>query len=306
MFTLSNNELLIFQSLCYKHQSVDELVTASGLSSKTVYRLTSSLTSKGLIVRLTRGKGFLPAASLHGVALRNYAISNQHSLDAISGSRLLILLSLIQSPKGMNRIALETRLRQETVRTLSWRLRRIGVVSHAINGALQVSPTDTAIVRFLTDFSKGASIHIMQKKSKEAAMIWSGGLELIFSADAVDDHEGVERTAPSAMCDFGVPLLSAGRDYYYHAHWNPKLRPEDVALHSILIDPGSTRAAAYSILLLKKAGFDQAYLMEEAKRLGMGDVAKDMVRLLSGRGGVGPRMPTMSDLEDLYRLYGVG
>lgn len=304
MFTFTKNELEIFRAVCLENKSVSDIVESTAPSSKTVYRLVETIEKDGLVRKQgERGARFAPSTDLHAVALKKYVLSDGRPLDAIVGSRLLVLLSISNFPKGIKRIAKETKLKQETVRVLIWSLRTYGIVMQE-GSKIKISPTDTFMIQFLQDFSRGANLKIMEEKTKVGAMLWSDGLEFIFSAPSLSDPVGVKKTGITAMAEYGLDFISE-TNYYYYAYWHPDLKVEDVAIHNLLIGPNSVRNISYSILLLKKTGYDRRYLTKEARCVGINKLVREVLDIAEGKEVANPFLPSKMDMESLYAQYGV-
>lgn len=135
-------------------------------------------------------------------------------------------------------------------------------------------------------------------------MLWSGGLESIFSAPSLNDTSGVQATGVSAMGRYGVDLITR-TNYYYCAYWEPELKVEDIALHTLLVDAHDVRGIIYSILVLKKAGFDRERFMGEARRVGIEELAKEVVSFIVGKEVTYTFLPSRSDMEEYYAQYEV-
>jgi hypothetical protein len=120
----------------------------------------------------------------------------------------------------------------------------------------------------------------------------------------LEDSNGIRKTGISAMANYGIPFVSE-TVYYHYSNWNSELKPENIAIHNLLSNPFSSRVVSYSILLLKKTGFDKVYLLEQSRYTGIENLVKDMISILSGRVAKNRFMPNLADLEDLYVQYGV-
>jgi hypothetical protein len=303
-YIFNKNQLGIFRDICLGINSVNEIMRSSGQSNKTVYRITESLTKAGLISRPEgRGTRFSPSTDLHAAALKKYLLSKEHPVDAITGSKLHIMMSICQTPKDIERIAMETGLKRESVRVLTWDLRNYGVLAQ--DGPLiKISPTDMSMTQFLQDFSKGVNLRLMEERTKVGIMLWSGGLEFIFSTASLEDSSRVRKTGISAMSEYGLQFI-ADSDYYYYSNWNLELKPEDIAIHNLLANPNSSRIISYSILLLRMNGFDKDYLLEESRYAGIEGLVKEIVDMIEGRPTMNRFMPSLTDMKDLSIQYGV-
>jgi hypothetical protein len=284
--------------------SVPDIVSYTEYSNKTVYRITETLNENGFS-RSHSGRGvrFVPSTDLHAAALKKYVLSNEHPLDAITGSKLLVLLSITYVPKSIDRIAKETKLKEDTVRVIVWGLRNYGIVTK-IGSKIMISPTDVFMSQFLQDYSKGMNLKTMDDKTKSGIMLWNGGLEFIFSASSLDDPAGINRTGISAMAEYGLQFVSE-TNYYHYSYWHPEMKAEDVAIHNMLINQYNSRGSGYSILLLKKNGFDPRYLLEGARYVGIDRIVKEIIGIISGKDATNPFLPNRDDMEGLYQQYGV-
>lgn len=301
-YTLTRNQLEVFREICLGKETVGEIAGSSSQSSKTVYRITEALSEFGIIARSEgRGARFSPSAGIHSAALKRYLLSKERPVDAIVGSKLLLLLSISQMPKSMERIAKETGLKRDTVRVLTWSLRNFGIVAQQ-GSKIAISETDLFMKQFLQDFSKGVNLSIMQGRTKVGILIWSGGLEFIFSTPSLDNSTRIRKTGISAMAKYGIQLISE-TNYYYYSNWNIDLRPEDIAIHNLLTDRFNSRIISYSILLIKKTGFDSAYLLEESRYAGVDGLVRDIINLVNGRPVNNRYMPSIADMKDLMVQY---
>jgi hypothetical protein len=213
------------------------------------------------------------------------------------------MLSISHVSKSMERIAMETRLKRDTVRVLAWSLKNYGIINQE-GSNIRISPTDFFMTQFLQDFSKGVNLNIMEDKTPVGIMLWSGGLECVFSTPSLEDSSGIRKTGISAMANYGIRFVSE-TEYYHYSNWNSELKPEDIVIHNLLSNPFSSRVVSYSILLLKKTGFDKAYLLEESRYAGIGHPVREMIAIMSGKATKNRFMPSMADLEDLCSQYGV-
>ncbi len=304
MFTLTKNEIMLFTALCQESRPISELAISASLSLRTAYRLSGTLERYGLVHRRgERGARLEPGTTLQAVALKRFVLSEERPVEAIVGSKLLVLLSISSVPKTIAQVSRETNLKLETVRVLAWGLKGLGIVQQERN-TLRISPTDTIMTQFLQDYSRGVNLTVMEEKTKVGVMLWSKGLEFIFKAPSLEDPEEVRRTGTKAMSEYGLDFISETNCYHF-TYWHPCLRVEDIALHNLLIGPQDVRGISYSIMLLRKAGFDRQYLKEEARRVGMVKLVNEVVDTAEGKEVDRPFLPRREDMESLYVQYGV-
>ena len=305
MYVLRRNELRVFKSICDGAKSTANLVETLGVSAISVYRAVESLSSKKMIKARRTGKRLLlaPSSHSHSKALAAYLEGSRRPIEPLIGSRLLVLLSVSSNPKRLDRVAEETRLTSESVRRIVWNLKGFGAVNQE-KRVISTPQSDTALLRFLQDFSRGACAAVLETIAPTGTVLWSEGLEFIFSARALVEARGVRETGITAMSRRGLRFVSDTR-YYHCAYWNPRLRTEDIALHQILVDPSSTRNISYGILFLMKEGHRPTYLVKQGEAVGAGELARQIAGYLRGEVVDNPHFPSISDMAELRAQYGV-
>lgn len=305
MYTLRKNELRAFKSVCRGAKTSDQLERATGMSRISTYRTIQSLSSKKLLAVDREGKHLRlrPDPRGHSKALAAYLDGKDRPIAPLIGSRLLVLLSVSNRPKTLERIAKETWLGRESVRRVVWELKGFGAAVHE-DGYVFIPQTDTALVRFLGDFSKGACEAVLESLSSTGTVLWSEGLQFVFSARRFEDTKGVSETGMTAMAKRGLPATSDKKHYHY-AYWRPRLRTEDIALHNVLIDPCSTKGVSHSLLFLAKEGYNPEYLNEQGAAMGAGELVDKIVTYLGGEPVNDARFPSRSGMTRLFSQYGV-
>jgi predicted transcriptional regulator len=305
MYTFRKNELRVFKTICHGARSTDEVKRSTGISAISVYRAVQSLTSKKLIGAERTGKRLRLSRTPHGhsKALAAYLEGKKRPVEPLIGSRFLVLLSVSSNRKDLDRIAKETWLTSESVRRVVWELKGLGVVTQK-GRSVSIPPSDTALVHFLKDFSKGACETVLESVAATGTVLWSEGLQFVFSARRFEDTKGVNETGMTAMSKRGIPAISDMRHYHY-AYWRPRLRAEDIALHNVLIDPRNSRGVSHSLLFLIKEGYDYRYLTEQGEAVGAGALSERIVRYLGGEAVDDARFPSRSGMTRLCAQYGV-
>ena len=305
MYALNTNELRTFKAICDGANSTIELVEALSVSAISIYRAVQSLSSKKLIETRRTGKRLLLSPSPHGhsKAMVAYLGGNGRPIEPLIGSRLLVLLSVSSIPKSLDRVAEEVMLTSESVRRIVWALKGFGAVSQD-KSTVSIPQQETALVRFLQDFSKGANMAMLESIAPAGTILWNEGLEFIFTSRTPLSYRGVSETGITAMSKRGLQFISDAR-YYHCAYWRPRLRKEDIAMHQILIDPNSTRNISYGLLFLMKEGYNPAYLAKLGNTIGAGVLARQIAVYLRGEVVENPHFPNESDMEQLRVQYGV-
>lgn len=305
MYVLNRNELRVFKAICEGARSTADLVHTLGISTISVYRAVGSLASSKLVGTRRLGKSIevSPSAHGHSKALAAYLEGSRRPIDPLIGSRLLVLLSVSSNPKAMERVAEEVGLSSESVRRIVWDLRGFGAVNQE-RRTISVPNSDTMLTRFLQDFSKGSCAAVLESIAPTGSVLWSEGLEFIFSSRTPVDALCAAETGITAMSKRGLRFMSDTK-YYHYAYWRPRLRNEDIALHQILVDPSSTRNISYGLLLLMKEGYSPAYLSKQGDALGAPALARQITLFLSGRDVDSPHFPSKADMTELLEQYGV-
>jgi hypothetical protein len=94
--------------------------------------------------------------------------------------------------------------------------------------------------------------------------------------------ENFHKTATSKLSEYGLPLFSEFDIYFYSTN-KKTIRPEDVILHTLLIEPNNVRYTTYALLLLRKVKkqIDITYLQQEAERVGLKNQIASMLQFLA-------------------------
>lgn len=305
MYAFNRNELRVFKAICEGLGSTSDIAEALGLSTISVYRAVDSLSSRKLVHARREGKRLhlSPGPHGHSKALCTYIVGNRRPVEPLIGSRLLVLLSVSSHPKTLERVAEEVRLSRESVRRVVWQLKGFGAIAQE-EGKIAIPRSDPTLARFLQDFSKGACASMLESMAPAGAVLWSEGLEFIFSSRTPLDERGVSETGITAMSRRGLRFMS-DLSYYYCAYWRPRLRREDIALHQMLIEPGSTRNISYGLLFLMKEGYSPARLVRVGEALGARTLAEEAAKYLSGGVTDSPYFPSRTDMAELRAQYEV-
>ena len=305
MYVFNRNELRAFRSICDGAKTTADLAKALGVSAISVYRAVESLLSSKMIEARRAGKRLQLSPSPHGHsrALAAYLEGSERPIESLIGSRLLVLLSVSSNPKPLDRVAEEVMLTSESVRRIIWALKGFGAIRQK-KRIISIPQSDTSLVRFLQDFSKGACAAMQESIQPTGTVLWSEGLEFVFSSRTRANARGVSETGITAMSKRGLRFISDTR-YYHCAYWRPRLKKEDIAMHQILIDPSSTRNISYALLFLMKEGYNPSYIAKLGDAIGAGVHSRQVVEYL--RSGVveNPNFPTKSDMAQLRAQYGV-
>jgi hypothetical protein len=145
---------------------------------------------------------------------------------------------------------------------------------------------------------------MLESLDSTGTVLWSEGLEFVFSTRRAVKAPGVNETGITAMGRRGLRFVSDTL-YYHCAHWKPRLRREEIALHQILVDPNSTRNISYGLLFLMKEGYSDARLARLGDALGVRALTEQIDMFLSGGSVENQHFPSRADMAELRAQYGV-
>jgi predicted transcriptional regulator len=305
MYTVNRNELRIFRAICNGAKSTADLANALGISTLSVYRAAQKLSSSKIIDVTRTGKRLLlsPSPYSHSAALATYLRASERPIEPLIGSRLLVLLSVSSNPKSLKRVAKEVKLTSESVRKIVSMLKNFGAIFQE-KRMISIPRSDIALVRFLQDYSRGACAAKLESFATSGTILWSEGIEFIFSSRTPVRTSDASETGITAMSKRGLQFISDSR-YYHYAYWRPRLKREDIALHQILTDPNNTRSISYSLLFLMKEDYNPSYLAELGDSTGAGVLSRQVIEYLRGSPVENPHFPSRSDMARLRAQYGV-
>jgi hypothetical protein len=119
--------------------------------------------------------------------------------------------------------------------------------------------------------------------------------------------ENFHKTATSKFSEYGLPLFSEFDIYFYSTN-KKTIRPEDIILHTLLIEPNNVRYITYALLLLRKVKkqIDLTYLQKESERLGLKNQIAAMLQFLETHiSPEGQSLPSWDEFVIKAEDYGV-
>ncbi len=193
-------------------------------------------------------------------------------------------------------------------RVTEWRAMR-NLMAHGIiipeAEGQTVNPRFDKITEFIREFVNFINLKLAAQVSENAAIVWAFGSQFIIrvaAGTAIRDKR-FKPTATTALATYGIPLIS-DVEYYYFSPLRRALRPEDIVLHTILID-GVTNVT-YALILMAKAKTNPDYLLATAERLGLRDQVEGMLHFL---GSHEPQnntvLPNWNEFAERAKDYGV-
>jgi hypothetical protein len=119
-------------------------------------------------------------------------------------------------------------------------------------------------------------------RNKPPSVTKNMGNRVLEANSSREATENFHKTATSKLSEYGLPLFSEFDIYFYSTN-KKTIRPEDVILHTLLIEPNNVRYTTYALLLLRKVKkqIDITYLQQEAERLGLKNQIASMLQFLA-------------------------
>lgn len=299
-YVFSKTELRILRELTRSSASISELAKRIGKSQPTVTASVDNLQSKGLVTTKRTGMrkmvGFGQAK--HAQLLRDLILARPHVPweSILADSQILPLLKL------------ENAAPASVSRTTEWRATR-SLMAHGIiineAGGLAVNPRFDKISEFIRELLNFVNSRLATQVSENAAIVWASGSEFIIrvAAGTTIADERFKLTATNALAAYGVTLIS-DVEYYFFSPLGGALRPEDVALHTILVD--GVANVTYVLILMAKAKISPDYLLTAADKLGLRGQVEAMLRFLtSHKPQPNAVLPKWDEFAEKARDYGV-
>jgi len=274
-YQLSRTELEVLRELAPSSASVSELAKRVGKSQPTASATVEELEAKGFVAakRMGMRKTVEFSQAKHAQLLRELILAYPHIPweSILANSRILPLLRL------------ENAAPASVSRTTEWRavrdLMAHGIVISEAEG-LTVNPRFDKVSEFIRELLNFINSKLAMQVSESAAIVWALGFQFIIrvAAGTAITDERFKPTATTAMATYGIALIS-DTDYYFFSPLGKALRPEDVALHTILID-GITNIT-YALIFMAKVKTNPGHLLKAAEKLGLRDQAQGMLGFLT-------------------------
>jgi DNA-binding HxlR family transcriptional regulator len=147
----------------------------------------------------------------------------------------------------------------------------------------KINPQFRGLSEFLKEYQSFFAKKIASTLSDNALILWQQDMEFLLRTqqNTRQAAENFHKTATSKFSEYGLPLFSEFDIYFYSTN-KKTIRPEDIILHTLLIEPNNVRYTTYALLLLKKVKkqIDLTYLQKEAERLGLKNQITAMLQFL--------------------------
>jgi DNA-binding MarR family transcriptional regulator len=299
-YEFSRTELEILKELTQSSASISELAKRIGKSQPTSTAAVEKLQAKGFVATKRAGMRKVVALSQakHAQLLKELFLAYPHVPweSILAYSQILPLLKLESvAPASVSRIT-------------EWRavrnLMAHGIIINEAEGQT-VNPRFDKISEFIREFLNFTNLKLAAQVSENAAIVWASGAQFIIrvaAGTAITDKR-FKPTATTALATYGITLIS-DVEYYFFSPLNRAPRPEDIVLHTILID-GVTNVT-YALILMAKVKIDPDYLLTAAEKLGLRAQVEGMLRfLISHRPQVNTLLPKWDEFAERAGDYGV-
>jgi predicted transcriptional regulator len=299
-YEFSRTELEILRELTRSSASISELANHIGKSQPTATAAVENLQAKGFVTTKRAGMrkmvGFSQAK--HAQLLRELILAYPHVPweSILANSQILPLLKFESvAPASVSRIT-------------EWRAMR-NLMAHGIiineSEGQAVNPRFDKISEFIREFLNFTNLKLAAQVSENAAIVWASGSQFIIrvaAGTAITDKR-FKPTATTALATYGITLIS-DMEYYFFSPLGRAPRPEDIVLHTILID-GVTNVT-YALILMAKVKTDPNYLLAAAEKLGLRAQVEGMLRFLtSHEPQVNTVLPKWDEFAERAGDYGV-
>jgi len=299
-YEFSRTELEVLRELTRSSASISELANHIGKSQPTATAAVENLQAKGFVttkrIGMRKMVGFSQAK--HAQLLRELILAYPHVPweSILANSQILPLLKLESvAPASVSRIT-------------EWRAMRNlmahGIIINEAEGRT-VNPRFDKISEFIREFLNFANLKLAAQVSESAAIVWASGSQFVIrvaAGTAITDKR-FKPTATTALATYGITLIS-DVEYYFFSPLGRAPRPEDIVLHTILID-GVTNVT-YALILMAKVKTDPDYLLTAAEKLHLRAQVEGMLRFLtSHEPQVNTVLPKWDEFAERAGDYGV-
>lgn len=309
MLALGKSEVRLLQTLQREEKTgITGLAEKMALSISRASELVGSLKEKGFVeVERRKKQKLVFFASNKHAQLTEDLLGRFDYMDfsnLLSGGALGVLYALEEEQSVKDIADALGAYRASTHRILKRFMER-GVVKKR-NARYSLNPD----FKGLNEIAREAMYYLRRKRVQElslgAAIVWEGFQEFIARAPGARESGGFRLTGPSKLGDYGVPLIAPKADYYFYSERKERIDLYDVIVHTLLIDPKSTRYITYLLIVLVKSGADEKSLRERAKAYGVAGEAGALLNFIKEKGRIKRKhFPSWSEFKKKALNYGV-
>ena len=305
-YAFTTRELQILRELAKGRHELSSMKEALSIKPSLLSYNLKKLLNKGLIK--TTGQGYRKQVyfndSKHASLCRDLLVSYDYIdwQNILTGKTIEILFqTLTTSGKTLAKFPKNTRWRH--LKNLKAR----GIIAHDKKG-YNINPRFSVLIDFLNEYQKFLTNKLAHTISDDSVILWQEDMEFIVRApkNAQPPSKSFHKTATSIFHEYNLPLFSEF-DIYFYSTTKETIRPEDVVLHTLLIEPSNVRYTTYALLLLKKTErkIDRSFLLQEAERLSLKNQIISMLQFLTTHEKTSETLPTWNEFMEKARDYKV-
>lgn len=304
-YAFNKTEILLLRELAKGKQSLQQIKKALQIKPAFLSCNLKKLQQKGIIQTAAEGNHKIAyfSETKHAFLLRDLLLSHDFMdwENILCGKSIEILFQTLEDGD----------LSSFSGATL-WRylkeLKTRGIITKT-QKRYRINTHFPVLADFLKEYERYFVNKISKTLSENSVILWQRDMEFIVRAPKSTEppSEYFHQTATSIFADYDLPLFSEF-DVYFYSTTKETIKPEDVVLHTLLIEPGSVRYSTYALLLLKKTEkqIDKTYLIREAEHLGLEHQVTGMLDFLQTHmRPEGHSLPTWVDFVEKARDYGV-
>ena len=307
---LGKSELKLLQTLQKGGEGapISTLSQRLGVSLSRTSELVDSLRRKGFIKveRVNKKKHVSFADTKHAQLMRDLlGRFNYMDFSGIISGDTLSVLWVLDRGRSVKEITSVSGVSRASVHRILKRLMERGIVRKK-DSRYSLIPDFILLNEIAREMVHYLHRKKARKLSPRAVVVWEGLREFIVKAPEAMEHKNFHLTGPSKLGDYGVPLLLTGESYYFYSEKKEGVDIYDVVIHTLLIDPKSTRYITYLLILLAKNRVDEKLLLKRAQEYGAAKEAKALINFLKSRGRQRAKhFPTWEEFSGKAISYGV-
>ena len=279
-YDFSKIELQLLRELAKGQQSLLQIKGLLQIKSAFLSRNMKKLQQKGIIQTAAEGnrKNAYFSETKHASLLRDLLLSYDFMdwENILSGKSIEILFQTLDDEGDLSSFSSAT----------LWRylkeLKARGIITKTQKGCT-INTRFSILADFLKEYERYFVNKISKTLSENSVILWQKDMEfLVRVPKSTEAPSGdFQKTATAIFAQYGLPLFSEFDIYYYSTN-KKTIRPEDVILHTLLIEPNNVRYKTYALLLLRKVHkqIDLTYLQKESERLGLKNQIDAMLQFL--------------------------
>jgi Mn-dependent DtxR family transcriptional regulator len=307
---LGKSEVRLLQTLQREGEkiTISSLSRKMGLSPSWASELVGSLREKGFVeVERRKKKKLVFFAGTKHAQLMEDLLGRFDYMDfsgLLSGGALGVLYALDRE-RSVKDVAYVLGTYRASAHRILKRLMERGVVKKR-DAKYSLNPDFARLNEIARETVYYSHRKRAMKLSPGATIVWEDLREFVAKAPVAKESKGFHLTGPSKLGDYGVPLLAPRANYYFYSERKERADLYDVVVHTLLIDPRSTRYITYLLIVLAKSKVDEKSLLERAEVYGVTEEARSLLDFIRTKGKVrGEYFPTWAEFSEKALSYGV-